>query len=1074
MRSFKYADAAKLLGGNQNAVLSRLDNILGGTLLGGAVLGVSELLGWFDAKVDFIRMSKELVGAVSDVRKSRADRTERLHAAHSVIVLVAFFEAFDELGIPFTTKSVDLTRQRQLNLHQDSPQGILDAEIPLLSPDLSYEKFLQNTLRGYYDGLALTLMQLITGLAFWDNLTDTERDRHSTTVKDDLAGKAIRRYEDLLRTLSTDCPEVGLWTKSLDSRATREEIRSVGLALSRLEKLLVPLQLGDTPTAQRTELSRLYRSALTHPVLKSSDAPGGLTIPRLEDCYIDPYFQVTDASPSTDIARKSWWDGQPVWPDIDRFMAGYLTSPKSLTAPMLVLGDPGSGKSVFTKMLAARLPASDFVVVRVALRSTPSEADILQQIEHGLKEALKEDVSWPSLVRSAGQALPVVLLDGFDELLQATGVHQTDYLGKIARFQRDRADIGHPVAFVVTSRISVADRAKTPPGTVVVRLTPFAPEQSEQWLTVWQRTNARYFEATGLRALDLNTAKRYPELAEQPLLLFMLALYDADNNALQRTSDQIDQADLYERLLRKFADREVSKEGDHLTEPELAQAVEDELERLAIVAFAMFNRGAQWVTEAHVSEDLAALVGTESQQTGMRSPISPGAKALGRFFFVQRAETLRDNQILRTYEFLHATFGEYLIARHIWNILTDLPNRTARRSSTVDDGELYALLSFVPLSSRWSIVGFLQEMVVDERRSSLAALTTQLFRSADQAHVRHNVHGYIPFQRSAHERYAVYSANLVILSVILAEVLHVSDLSDDVNAVQVWQEHVHLWKALLSGKDIYSFASKFHLTRAWEGDQREIELRLDHEDLPGVPPLDVLWSVDTPADPDGTVFYHPSVAHAAREIHFYCDMDSDVMLHAMEPLESGIHHSDNFAVGESGRWMTGTHALLGLIRSDRSMNYEQRDYLRVLGLLEDDDKPSEEVSRVVFAAIRGRPHDFIPQMLAAEEWIARDPRFWSHLCDLLGKGGNDTDLLAMLIASWDQNTAYALIPEDVVDAWLRMAERGIETTPSLADVVTSDLLDLDALARARPDLIRRAHNMLQELGDTEALRLPGA
>jgi hypothetical protein len=47
---------------------------------------------------------------------SRSDRTERLHAAHSVIVLVAFFEAFDELEIPFTTKTLDLTKARQLGV----------------------------------------------------------------------------------------------------------------------------------------------------------------------------------------------------------------------------------------------------------------------------------------------------------------------------------------------------------------------------------------------------------------------------------------------------------------------------------------------------------------------------------------------------------------------------------------------------------------------------------------------------------------------------------------------------------------------------------------------------------------------------------------------------------------------------------------------------------------------------------------------------------------------------------------------------------------------------------------------
>jgi hypothetical protein len=57
----------------------------------------------------------------------------------------------------------------------------------------------------------------------------------------------------------------------------------------------------------------------------------------------------------------------------------------------------------------------------------------------------------------------MVMLDGFDELLQATGVSQSDYLEKVAEFQRREADQGRPVAALVTSRTAVADRARAVP-----------------------------------------------------------------------------------------------------------------------------------------------------------------------------------------------------------------------------------------------------------------------------------------------------------------------------------------------------------------------------------------------------------------------------------------------------------------------------------------------------------------------------------------------------------------------------------------------------------------------------------
>jgi hypothetical protein len=1071
MATFSYADAVKLLGAKENKILGALDNLLSGVLLGGSVFGALEFLGWFDAKSDFIRLSKELVGKASEKRRgmSRSDRTERLHAAHSVIVLVAFFEAFDELELPLDTRTLDLTKARQLAVVGHGMMMILDTDVPLMRPEQPYEDFLR-ALGIWYDGLALSLAQLISGLAVWDALTASEREHHHNVMRDQLPDQAVRRYEELLRQLAIDCPEVGFWIMRKDAQATRSAIRTVGTALSRLEKSLTPIMLGEAATTQRAELARKYRSVLSHPILEADDVPGGLTIPTLQDCYIDPFFQVADIAPDMAFAQKSWWENQPVWADLPQLMGGHLTSPKALTAPMLVLGDPGSGKSMLTKMLAARLPASDFLVVRVELRSAPAEADVLQQIEHGLKDALKEDVSWPSLARSAGAALPVLLLDGFDELLQATGVTQTDYLTKIARFQRDLADVGHPAAVIVTSRISVADRAVPPPGTVVLRLAPFTSAQTERWLTAWQAANVRYFESTGLKPLDLAHTRQYRDLPEQPLLLLMLALYDADSNALQQIEGWIDQSELYERLLARFARREVIKEGHHRTDPELAKAVADELERLSIVAFAMFGRGAQWVSEEDVSKDLAVLLEPQPARTGLRSPLTAGDIAIGRFFFVQRSEAVRDQHRLATYEFVHATFGEFLVARHIWNVLCDLPSRTSRRSGTVEDNELYTLLSFAPLPSRWSTIGFLQEMASQielEHRRTLGQLLASLLGSADQAHLRPDRAEYQPVPLSMPHRYAIYCANLVVLSTVLGEVRIGELCGEPAEAVAVWRRYVNLWKSQLSVPDWESLVNSFALSRVWHDGRRDIQLALEPEVHVGIPSLDLNWWSGRQLESNDILsVYEPSLLLDEREIHFSCDKTKDVMLHALMPVESSVAYSRVVAVSGSGIPISGTHALLGVLLSDRSMNYDRDEYLEVLGILaENEDDSAQMTARHVFSALRARPDDFDPRMLADHDWIARDPRFWSFLCDRLGKGADDTELINILFEHSDENSAYSLIPEDVLEAWLRMAERDVETDPSLYDLVTGNLLDLALVWQNRPDLIKRIRNAMQELGN---------
>src|SRR5262249_34616033 len=151
------------------------------------------------------------------------------------------------------------------------------------------------------------------------------------------------------------------------------------------------------------------------------------------------------------------------------------------------------------------------------------------------------------------------------ELLQATGASQSDYMEKVAEFQRREAGQGRPVVVVVTSRTAFADRARSVWGMVAIRLEPFRESQVRQWLQVWNDTNGAHLAVRGLRPLHPERALAHAELASQPLLLMMLAIYDAADNALQREAATLGRGELYERLLTGFAEREVRR-----TEPSLA------------------------------------------------------------------------------------------------------------------------------------------------------------------------------------------------------------------------------------------------------------------------------------------------------------------------------------------------------------------------------------------------------------------------------------------------------------------------------------------------------------------------
>ncbi len=444
-----YADAARLLGGEaggQSRIVTVLDALTGGALLG-TVVAVPAVLGLFDAAVEFVRLSHELVRALSERRAglSRYARTERLAAAHRVIVVTAFFETLAEADLPFRFRDLELTKREQVEIagtpgadHQPLLHAFFSAgaAVPLSGPQQPYESF-RAELTDYYRQVSDRFGRFVVGLAAWDFLGVTDQARFQAVLAD-LPKRAVARHQELLGRLAGDFPEVAFWAGLREHAATRAEVRELADAFAGLERLLVGISTGRAPDDRRAGLARAAAAELDRPVIASGEVPAGLRVPTLGEAYLPHRYRLAEVTPGDRLSDESWWADRLVRDDLSAFLAGFLTAPGVTAAPLLVLGQPGSGKSVLTRVLAARLPAADFLPVRVVLRDVPAAADLQDQIEYAVRAATGERLDWPALARSAGDALPVVLLDGFDELLQATGVSQTDYLDRVAAFSAGR------------------------------------------------------------------------------------------------------------------------------------------------------------------------------------------------------------------------------------------------------------------------------------------------------------------------------------------------------------------------------------------------------------------------------------------------------------------------------------------------------------------------------------------------------------------------------------------------------------------------------------------------------------
>jgi hypothetical protein len=985
-----------MLGGSDRRTVSALNKVTGGLLLGASAAGGGFALALFDPAAHLSRLSGELVATVREQLDGlgRFDRAERLAAAHAIVVMAAFFEELSAAKLPFDPRRLELSRSDQVRLATgESPPGVriadlgrvlLRNEVPCPAPQWPYEVTVE-TIKGFYDGLAHSITRYLRGLVIWDQLDERERQQTAVALKEQ-AVRATRRYEEMFRRLAIEMPEVAFWANLIDHQATRVEIHRLFVSLTGLGQALEAMAVGRAPDERRLAVARANRAALDRPILPADEAPAGVCIPTLQQSYVNPRFRIADASSSQELASEECWGRQPVRDDLQSFLIGFLTGPQVTDAPLLVLGQPGSGKSALSKVLAARVPPTDFLAVTVPLREVPADADVQTQVEYAVRSATGESVTWPALARSADGALPVLILDGFDELVQATGITQSDYLEKVAAFQRREAEQQRPTAVIVTSRTTVADRARSVSGMVAIRLESFDARQVGQWLAIWNDVNSEQLAARGLRPLPTSEALRHLSLATQPLLLMMLALYDADDNALQGRAGIFAGFELYEGLLRGFAEREVRKTGEAMAEDAFALAVEHELTRLSAVAFAMFNRNRQWATESELSTDLPALLGPgePTGSAGMRARLTAGQQAVGRFYFVHQAQAIQDGTPLRTYEFLHATFGEYLISRLVIRELDSLAdgaqlNAARGRTAPPDDDFLFAMLSFAALTSRTTVIDFLRDGLAGTSAPRSALLKEHLLELFHQSLFDRRSQaygGYLPRKLEVTGRHAAWSANLALLAVLVGGNVTAKEFfPDSRDGVSWWRQTCLLWRGQLTNEGWNGMVHALDVSREWDNDRRVVRVRIADGDV-RVPDLDLNWSYDRAAlsaARDGGIakWQHYSFEDLRRHSHFLCDRVDDTVMHVLEPFGGEIEA----VVGTvhalpGGDAVTPARALIDVLLSpnDRLVEmYEKCLTLASHGFLDSTqaDATAAERFRAAIHRLLGADQDRLPA-----DWLA--------------------------------------------------------------------------------------------------------
>jgi hypothetical protein len=845
-----YSEALTMLGQGESRLMNLVDKLSTGAIFVGAVFTGGAAFSLVDAKNDFVRYGKELSGQIAARRLGLQGkhRSELLIAAHSVIVITAFVQAFEDLArSPSGSRRTKAWHEEDLELLQrrltrlaGTPTDTFTSDIAIISmtpvphpdPALPFEELadqISTIYRRFFDAA----YEFMTEIAVWDRLDDNDRTKYAIS-RQDVARDALEYYRGLYCRLAADCPEFFFWANLQDSQAIRaiikneaggiqirlmqllEEVADSHNSMAGLEELMRRVGAGNALYAATSSAIRA-RAELDWPIVDAGplNANRLLRFPRLSEGYINPSGRVAPHVSKRRLAEEKWWDGQRLVKDLQRSITATIIGPNATEVPTVVLGQPGAGKSVFTRVLAARLSEIGFLVIRVELRRVEPDATIQAQIEQSIERATGERTTWPELVRSAPTAPRLLILDGFDELLQATGSSRSDYLERVQEFQSREQELGRPVATLVTSRTIVADRVRYPDGSQIIRLEPFSGRQIALWTQMWNQTNAPYFSSESVAPFSAGVAiQSYGDLAAQPLLLLMLALYDAEGNPLQRNAGNIRRGQLYQGLLERFVTREVMRNKPSQSDDEARISVELELTRLSVVAFAIFNRNRQSVLESELDRDLEALQ-FPAEEALTNSPnsfsgrLSPARRLVGRFFFIYDPNVVIEGASTSAYEFLHATFGEYLVSRFTEKVLWELNENHSRLkqamtmpSTGIDDGLLFALLSFNPLATRAAILEFLREEFASVDTSKILALRTLLLRiktSATPSPPR-SFGSYEPVRYPASTREAIYSANLLtMILTVSGEPLIVDEfLGATADPLASWSRLCHFWKSQLS------------------------------------------------------------------------------------------------------------------------------------------------------------------------------------------------------------------------------------------------------------------------------------
>lgn len=643
-------------------------------------------------------------------------RIDQMKEAYGLIYFTAFFDALDHDLPDNIRKIINLSLKEKENIFQESVirerhssrnRSSIDADI--VFPDIIYSPAkVDEYLLEMYEKMTSAAREFIDRLSFQE-LAEEKDVLIYNSVMENLPKNAVERFHMQYLHLCSQFNEFYIFVQTEQEKEKRIEcderyqaILSYATNISDLidtgfenmkEMMMnLPGQIKEKKVIGMADcLIDTYRDSIEQPVIESKNEDEKLEYPFISEAFIPQRYKCLRYTGEERLELAGTWKDIEPQKDMTSFWAKYYLDPGSIDNILLILGEPGIGKSLLTKMLCARMSSRAGVFIRIPLREHNMEEDIESIVCKQI--TLDGDSSEPvAKFKWFAEEFPdnpiTLVFDGYDEVLQATGGVYRSLLKQIHRFQESCYEHKRPVRIIVTSRETLIDKADIPSDSLVMKLLEFDEKQKVNWIDIWNAHNHDILAEEGIDDFRLpENNKDIEKLSGQPLLLLMLAIYDANfelkANSLTKQTDKDDAFNrtmLYNELIRRFVRRELRKgpKGggiafDEADSNDQEDMVNEEIKKLGIAALGMFEREKLSLTVEELDHDLEYMESKNIPYNQLNRKMLKNAEMVfGSFFFIHQSRVENEEETKdATFEFLHKTFYEFLAADLILFCLLD-------------------------------------------------------------------------------------------------------------------------------------------------------------------------------------------------------------------------------------------------------------------------------------------------------------------------------------------------------------------------------------------------------------------